>query len=659
MKPYKFLVFIWSLGLMASCASNFVQHTVSFEANGGTPVNSVVINDGKLLEVPNSTKTGYTIEGWYSSINNGFTFNRKWDFISDKVLASFTLYANWIPNQITVSFDTNGGTPIEPIIGLAGESISESISTSKIGNTFAGWFADPELTQPVTVETIPSNSSLFYAKWLVNQYTITFFTNGGNTLPMQTYFYSDLIALTTPERNAYDFVGWFSDINLSTLFTLTSMPAQNLNLYAKWMGNSNLLKVWGPNYEQSFLQAKAEEFKTANPNVDVEFEFAAVDEPSVKSLLTLDIAGGADVFAFPDDQLQDLVTAGALSPVEQNKADVVARNIDWALDLAKIGDTVYAYPNTADNGVFMYYDKRFISEQEMVNLDTIIAKAQELNSNINIDPMGGWAMSMWFATSGNISWNAATRQQTIDWNNEAGLNSAKGMFNAYASNRVIRDQGLMPTLFLENETDITKGIIAGVSGTWNATSITTILGAENIGMIKMPTFTNGAGAQVQLGSMVGGKQIGVNAYSQNLNLSHQFANFLTNTDTQKARAIELGVSPSNITAAADPLVQAIPSIKAISDQAPFGIPQAKSVSSFYWTSASAFADAVINEAREIDSLVETNLQAALTANTVQNNPTAIATFRTTEKARLIALSHAKLQGFLNSFAEGVLAVNER
>ena len=193
-----------------------------------------------------------------------------------------------------------------------------------------------------------------------------------------------------------------------------------------------------------------------------------------------------------------------------------------------------------------------------------------------------------------------------------------------------------------------------------ASGETTIeINGEHVGMIKMPTFTNGAGAQVQLGSMVGGKQIGVNAYSQNLNLSHQFANFLTNTDTQKARAIELGVSPSNITAAADPLVQAIPSIKAISDQAPFGIPQAKSVSSFYWTSASAFADAVINEAREIDSLVETNLQAALTANTVQNNPTAIATFRTTEKARLIALSHAKLQGFLNSFAEGVLAVNER
>jgi arabinogalactan oligomer/maltooligosaccharide transport system substrate-binding protein len=418
------------------------------------------------------------------------------------------------------------------------------------------------------------------------------------------------------------------------------------------------LKIWGPNQEQNFLQAKAEEFKTANPSLNVEFEFAAVGEPELKSVLTLDIAGGADVFAFPDDQLQDLVTAGALSPVQQYRTDVIARNIEWSVDLAKIGETVYAYPNTADNGVFMYYDKRHITAEQMTSLDSILAVAQAKNSSIVIDPMGGWAMSMWFATSGNISWNAATRTQTIDWNNAAGLNSAKGMFNAYATNRVIRDQGLMPTLFLENETDISKGIIAGVSGTWNANALTGILGAQNIGMIKMPTFKVGSGSQVQLGSMVGAKLIGVNGFTKQPAIAHQFANFLTNADTQKARAIALGVGPSNLAAAADPLVQAIPSIKAISDQAAFGIPQAQSVSSFYWTPAGAFADAVITEARAIDTTVEENLQKAITAGTVQNNSTAIATYKTAEKARLIALSHANLQGYLNTFVEGVLAVNE-
>ena len=447
-------------------------------------------------------------------------------------------------------------------------------------------------------------------------------------------------------------------MNKKLMFSLLGLPLLLVACGTPSSEGPVKLKIWGPNQEQNFLQAKAEEFKTANPDLDIEFEFAAVGEPELKSVLTLDIAGGADVFAFPDDQLQDLVTAGALSPVQQFRADVVARNIEWSVDLSKIGETVYAYPNTADNGIFMYYDKRHITAEQMTSLDSILEVAEEKNSSIVIDPMGGWAMSMWFATSGNISWDAATRQQTIDWNNEAGLNSAKGMFDAYATNRVIRDQGLMPTLFLENDNDITKGIIAGVSGTWNANAFTGILGAENIGMIKLPTFRVGNGSQVQLGSMVGAKLIGVNGFTQEPEIAHQFANFLTNAETQTARAIALGVGPSNLAAAADPLVQAIPSIKAISDQAPFGIPQAQSVSSFYWTPAGAFADAIITEARAIDTTVEDNLQAAITAGDVQNNPTAIATFRTTEKARLIALSYANLPGYLNTFVEGVLAVNE-
>jgi arabinogalactan oligomer/maltooligosaccharide transport system substrate-binding protein len=468
-------------------------------------------------------------------------------------------------------------------------------------------------------------------------------------------------------------------MNKKLMFSLIGLPLLLVACGGTPEPGTVTLKVWGPNQEQNFLQAKAQEFLEANPDLDLEFEFAAVGEPDLKSVLTLDIAGGADVFAFPDDQLQDLVTAGALSPVQQFKDDVIDRNIEWSVELASLGETVYAYPNTADNGVFMYYDKRHISEEEMTSLDTILAKAEELDSSIVIDPMGGWAMSMWFATSGNISWDAATREQTIDWNNEAGLNAAKGMFNAYASNRVIRDQGLMPTLFLENENDITNGIIAGVSGTWNANAFTGILGAENIGMIKLPTFTHGDGEEVQLGSMIGAKLIGVNGFTTQPSLAHQFANFLTSFETQKARAIQLGVGPSNNEASADAEVQAIPSIKAISDQAPYGIPQAKSVSSFYWAAAGAFADAVINEARGIDAIVEETLTAKTEAGDfgeiVNGIPSEaqlvlMETFRTEEKARLIGLSFAglqevenidersSLQDKLDIFVASVLAVNE-
>ena len=150
---------------MTSCASNVVQHTVTFEVNGGTPVNSIVIDDGNLLEVPNSTKAGYTIEGWYSSINDGLTLNRKWDFISDKVLTSFTLYANWIPNQVTITFNTNGGNSI-PTQTINFNAILNLPIATKVDYIFGGWFTDVDLTQ-VAPTTMPAQNINLYAKWMI------------------------------------------------------------------------------------------------------------------------------------------------------------------------------------------------------------------------------------------------------------------------------------------------------------------------------------------------------------------------------------------------------------------------------------------------------------------------------------------------------------
>jgi|688.fasta_scaffold36352_2 arabinogalactan oligomer/maltooligosaccharide transport system substrate-binding protein len=427
------------------------------------------------------------------------------------------------------------------------------------------------------------------------------------------------------------------------------------------------LSVWGPQQEQIFLQAKAIEFKEANPDLEVEFKFTAVGEPELKSFLTVDVAGGADVFAFVDDQLQDLVNAGALSPVQQFRTDVIARNKDWTVEVSKVGETLYAYPNTSDNGIFMYYDKRFLNESELTTLDSILAKAESLDSNVVIDPAGGWQMSMWFAKNGNISWNSDTRFQTIDWNNANGLKSTKGMFNAYATNRVIPNLGLLPTLFLKNETNITEGAIAGISGTWEAKTFTQILGEENIGMIKLPTFTNGDNQQVQLGSMIGAKLIGVNAFTDRPAAAHRFANFLTSAKIQKDRALLLGVGPSNLEAASDQEVLAIPSIKAIFDQSAHGILQAKSVSPIYWDAAGAFANAIISESRGIDVLVENGVVTKITNGDfgviVDDTPNSeqlalINTFRSQEKTRLLGLSYEGLQDKLDQFITAVLAINE-
>jgi arabinogalactan oligomer / maltooligosaccharide transport system substrate-binding protein len=253
-------------------------------------------------------------------------------------------------------------------------------------------------------------------------------------------------------------------------------------------------------------------------------------------------------------------------------------------------------------------------------------------------------MSSWFATAGNISWDKTTRTQTIDWNNAAGLSSAIGMYNAYKTNAIQRDQGVIVTEFLENDTDVSEGIIAGVSGTWTAVSIKSILG-PNYAAIKMPTFTNGNGQQQQMGSMIGAKLVGVNSFTQNPGLAHAFANYLTNYDNQLTKAITMGVGPSNLDAQANEEVQEVPSLKAIFDQAEHGILQARSVSPLYWNSAGAFADAIITDAR----------------NHAENYAAYVALAGNADKTEAQFMSEVQIpliQGYLDLFVDGVLAVNQ-
>ncbi|MGA0876122.1 MAG: extracellular solute-binding protein, partial [Bacilli bacterium] len=241
------------------------------------------------------------------------------------------------------------------------------------------------------------------------------------------------------------------------------------------------LKVWGPQQEQSFLFDAAARYQEANPQLDIEFDIASVSEVELKGFLTLDIPNGADVFSFLDDQLPSLVRAGGLAKVQEFKTDVTTRNLPWTVDVASFEDELYAYPYTADNGIYMFYDKRYITEAEMGSLDTILAKAQSLNSKINMDQMGGWGMTSWFIPENTLAWDGET--QTITWNSQDGIEAAQAMLTYYATNLMIDTNALIPTLFLENNAGrIESGIIAAVSGYWQAPDITNILG-EHMGTI--------------------------------------------------------------------------------------------------------------------------------------------------------------------------------
>lgn len=422
------------------------------------------------------------------------------------------------------------------------------------------------------------------------------------------------------------------------------------------VGETVTLKVWGPQQEQNFLYDATARFKTSFPQLNVEFEIASVSEVELKSFLTLDIPGGADVFSFMDDQLTSLVAAGALSKVQQFQQEVNNRNLAWTLEVASINDELYAYPYTADNGIYMFYDKRYITAEEMGSMDTILAKAESLSTRVNIDQMGGWGMNMWFLPQNDLAYNGVT--QTMNWNQENGYIAAQAMLKYYANPVVMDTNNLIPTLFLENNRgDITKGLLAGVSGYWQAPSIQQILG-EHMGTIKLPTYLNSRGETIQLGSLVGARLVGVNAFTRAPSIAHQFANWLTSETNQTIKANQLLIAPSNIASLNHPTVQAIGPIKALADQGQFGTPQATAVSSFYWIPADAFAKAIIAEARTIEAKVTTALNQAIQNGSVDPGDTlAISTFKNEEKERQLTLSYEKIPGWMSIFVTSVTAIN--
>ena len=125
----------------------------------------------------------------------------------------------------TLTFDTNGGSAIAPITQDYGTAITAPADPTKTGYTFAGW-------TPAIPATMPAENMTIKAKWTVNQYTLTFDTNGGSTIAPITQDYGTAItAPADPTKTGYTFAGWTPAIP-------TTMPAENLTVTAQWRYNS-------------------------------------------------------------------------------------------------------------------------------------------------------------------------------------------------------------------------------------------------------------------------------------------------------------------------------------------------------------------------------------------------------------------------------------
>ncbi|MHC1786600.1 MAG: extracellular solute-binding protein [Christensenellales bacterium] len=363
------------------------------------------------------------------------------------------------------------------------------------------------------------------------------------------------------------------------------------------------LKVWGSQDDQVMLGEMVEAFKAANPGKTFEIEFGVVGEPDAKTRYLEDPAAAADVFAFANDQVKDLVKAGALYEVTRNKEAIVAANAPGAVASATIADVLYAYPMTADNGYFLYYDKSVINDEQVKTLDGILAAAQAAGKKMFMDVSNGWYIASFFLAKGSLGIDA-NGVQTCDFNNEAGV----------AAGEAIKALTAHEAFLTGDDAILTGGfgttIAAGVSGTWNAAAIQEKLGA-NYAATKLPTFTAGT-EQVQMSSFAGYKLMGVNSLTQHPVEAMDLAEWLTNEANQLKRFEMRAMGPSNIKAAGNEAVLANPALAALALQANFATSQ-NDVLGTYWGPAEAFGTTM--EAKNYDKDVKTLLDEMVTAIT--------------------------------------------
>ena len=388
---------------------------------------------------------------------------------------------------------------------------------------------------------------------------------------------------------------------MKKLFALVLALALALTLCSAFAeGYSGELKVWVPDAAVDFTAQQVDAFKAAYPEfADMTVNIEPVGEGDAASKVITDVDAAADVFNFAQDQLARLVAAGAVEVVEENNAEVVkAENDAGSVAAATVGDTLYAYPLTSDNGYFMYYDKSVVTDP--TDLDAILADCEAAGKSFYMEINSGWYQTAFFFGAGcTLTYDSDNDGNltacNADYASENGLKALKSMI------KLAKSPAFQNGSSVSNATNV--GAI--VDGTWDAVAAQELFG-ENYAAAKLPVCDG-----YQLSGFGGFKLLGVKPQEDEAKLAacDALAAWLSSGDVQLARYEALGWGPSNLEAQKSEAVQADVALSALGEQLAFTIPQGQYPGD-YWSLATGLGDRIIG--KEFDDADDDTLMGVLT-----------------------------------------------
>ena len=307
--------------------------------------------------------------------------------------------------------------------------------------------------------------------------------------------------------------------------------------------------VWGPQEDQSddngrWLQTMCENFAAAHPEWEITIYYGVCSEGDAQTNVTTDPAAAADVYMFANDQIPDLLKAGAIAELGGSTVEAIKKNNSGTtVNTVTYDGSVYGVPFTA-NTWFMYYDKSVFTEEDIKSLDTMLEKGK-----VAFPLNNSWYLASFYVANG------CTLFGPDGGDAAAGLDFSGD--KAVAVTDYLVDLVANPN-FVNGDVSTGTDISAFFSGTWDAQKALDAYG-DNLGIAASPAYALG-----QLKSFAGSKAIGVNPqtalYAEHPEIAVALAAYLGSTEAQQAhyeyRKGEVIPTDSNINVGDDALAKA-------------------------------------------------------------------------------------------------------
>ena len=366
------------------------------------------------------------------------------------------------------------------------------------------------------------------------------------------------------------------------------------------------ITIWAPEATVDFTTEQVTAFFEANPDMaGYDFTVEPVGEGDAAGNMITDVQGGADLYNFAQDQIARLVSAGALSPVMGDNATFVSEQNDaGAVGAATVGDTIYAYPITSDNGYFLYYDSSVVTDP--TSLEQILADCEAAGKNFYMELNSGWYQTaFFFATGCELTFDTDSdgnfTAANVTYDSDAGVVALKEMIEVASSSA------------FQNGSSVDNGVNIGaiVDGTWDSESAKAAFG-DNYACAKLPSFEGSDGNTYQLSGFGGFKLLGIKPQEDagKLAVCNALAQYLTSAEVQQARYEAVGWGPSNLTAQASDAVKNDPALSALAEQLAYTIPQGQYPGD-YWTDATSLGDDVVSTGVLTSSSSDDDIKVAL------------------------------------------------